>query len=120
MILNHIARVTNSSRRYEQIFHCVLFVSWFVSARRTSGGFKSCDNILKRIEENDPVLETVVFLPMKSFGSEEVARLANAIGSWSLFSVCSINIVLFVLLSDTLPISFFLFHNVQDLEKTVL
>jgi len=46
-----------------------------------SGGFKSCDQLLKRIEDNEPTLETVVILPMKTFGPEEVARLAKAIGS---------------------------------------
>ncbi len=47
---------------------------------RSTGGFKSCDTLLKRIENDDSTLETVVFLPMKSFGSDEVVRLAHAIG----------------------------------------
>ncbi len=46
---------------------------------RSSGGFKSCDTLLKRIENDDPTLETVVFLPMKSFGSDEVVRFISEI-----------------------------------------
>jgi hypothetical protein len=47
---------------------------------RGSGGFKSCDALLKRVEENDDKLVELVILPMKTFGGAELDRLSNAIG----------------------------------------
>jgi Ran GTPase-activating protein (RanGAP) involved in mRNA processing and transport len=48
---------------------------------RGGGGFKSCDSLLKRVEQNDEKLETLVVLPMKTFGDAEAKRLAKALGS---------------------------------------
>lgn len=45
------------------------------------GGLSSCDALLKRVEENDPSLVELVILPMKTFGSQEVHRLANILSS---------------------------------------
>lgn len=42
-----------------------------------SSGLKSCDALLQRIENNDPTLQSVVILPIKTFGTEQVERLAN-------------------------------------------
>lgn len=43
-------------------------------------GSKSCDALLKRVEENDPALTGLVILPMKVFGPIDVDRLSSAIG----------------------------------------
>jgi len=45
------------------------------------GSLKSCDALLKRVEENDPKLTELVILPMKTFGPADVERLSNAIAS---------------------------------------
>lgn len=42
-----------------------------------SSGLKSCDALLQRIENNDPTLQSVVILPIKTFGTEQVERLAE-------------------------------------------
>ena len=48
---------------------------------RGSGGFTSCDSLLSRIENNDPNLVELVILPMKTFGSNEVDKLASILKS---------------------------------------
>ncbi len=48
---------------------------------RGSGGFKSCKGLLDRVENNDPQLQELVILPMKTFGAVEVERLADIICS---------------------------------------
>jgi len=45
------------------------------------GGFKSCDALLKRVEQNDVKLVELVILPMKTFGAAEIQRLSNSIAS---------------------------------------
>jgi len=45
-----------------------------------TGNFKSCDSLLKRVEQNDPALQELVILPMKSFESQDMERLASIIG----------------------------------------
>ena len=55
----------------------------FVARLRNScnlRGSKSCDALLKRVEENDPALTGLVILPMKVFGPIDVDRLSSAIG----------------------------------------
>jgi hypothetical protein len=45
------------------------------------GGVRSFDALLKRVEQNDPKLLELVVLPMKTFGSQEVHRLATILAS---------------------------------------
>lgn len=42
-----------------------------------TSSFKSCDALLKRIENDDSQLKELVVLPMKTFGGNEVNRLAS-------------------------------------------
>ena len=48
---------------------------------RGSGGFKSCEALLDRVEKNDSQLVELVILPMKTFGEAEVERLANILAT---------------------------------------
>lgn len=52
-----------------------------MSAWGKGGLAKSCNALLKRVEDNDPALKELVILPSKTFASLEAARLAAAIGS---------------------------------------
>jgi len=45
--------------------------------------FRSCDALLRRIEENDPKLTDLVILPTKSFGEKDLGRLAKVLESGS-------------------------------------
>jgi Ran GTPase-activating protein (RanGAP) involved in mRNA processing and transport len=45
------------------------------------GGLKSCDALLERVRKNDPTLESMVILPMKTFGATELERLAEILAS---------------------------------------
>ena len=45
------------------------------------GDFKSCKALLDRVERNDPTLTSLNILPMKTFGDDEIRRLANIISS---------------------------------------
>eukprot|EP00579_Thalassiosira_antarctica_P010738 CAMPEP_0201916646 /NCGR_PEP_ID=MMETSP0903-20130614/6234_1 /ASSEMBLY_ACC=CAM_ASM_000552 /TAXON_ID=420261 /ORGANISM="Thalassiosira antarctica, Strain CCMP982" /LENGTH=481 /DNA_ID=CAMNT_0048452521 /DNA_START=47 /DNA_END=1489 /DNA_ORIENTATION=+ len=45
------------------------------------GSIRSCDALLKRVEDNDPKLTELVILPMKTFGMADMERLSNAIAS---------------------------------------
>lgn len=47
---------------------------------RGSGGLKSCESLISRVELNDPTLKELVVLPMKTFGGSEVERLASILG----------------------------------------
>mmetsp|Transcript_17642 Transcript_17642/g.38233 ORF Transcript_17642/g.38233 Transcript_17642/m.38233 type:complete len:484 (-) Transcript_17642:74-1525(-) len=47
------------------------------------GSLRSCDALLKRVEDNDPLLSELVILPMKTFGPSDVERLSRAIASGS-------------------------------------
>jgi len=47
----------------------------------SNGGFKSCDSILSRVENDESKLKELVILPMKTFGKEEVERLAKILMS---------------------------------------
>jgi hypothetical protein len=61
--------------------YCMLIT--FVARLRNScnlRGSKSCDALLKRVEEDDPALTGLVILPMKVFGPIDVDRLSSAIG----------------------------------------
>ena len=50
---------------------------------RGKGGLaKSCNALLKRVEDNDPSLEELVILPSKTFGSTEAVRLAQGKFIW--------------------------------------
>jgi len=42
---------------------------------------KSCDALLKRVQDNDSNLTSVVILPMKNFGASEVEKLAQILAS---------------------------------------
>jgi hypothetical protein len=42
---------------------------------------KSCQSLLDRVEQNDPLLIELVILPNKIFGASEVDRLAEIIGT---------------------------------------
>eukprot|EP00551_Chaetoceros_affinis_P013016 CAMPEP_0203686862 /NCGR_PEP_ID=MMETSP0090-20130426/49280_1 /ASSEMBLY_ACC=CAM_ASM_001088 /TAXON_ID=426623 /ORGANISM="Chaetoceros affinis, Strain CCMP159" /LENGTH=475 /DNA_ID=CAMNT_0050556105 /DNA_START=2453 /DNA_END=3880 /DNA_ORIENTATION=+ len=46
-----------------------------------TGNFKSCASLLNRIENDDSQLTDLVILPMKTFGGEEVKRLAEILKS---------------------------------------
>ena len=68
--------------------HCIfiyiyIYIYIYISKyQRGNGGLaKSCNGLLKRIEDNDPSLKELIILPSKQFGSIEVKRLANAIQS---------------------------------------
>lgn len=52
-----------------------------MSAWGSGGSLRSCDALLKRVDENDPRLVDLVILPMKTFGGDEVVRLASSISS---------------------------------------
>lgn len=45
--------------------------------RGKGGSARSCDALLKRVENNDPNLKELVILPIKSFGKVEASRLAK-------------------------------------------
>ena len=45
-----------------------------------SGGFKSCDSLMKRVEDNESRLVELVILPMKNFEEKDVDRLSSALG----------------------------------------
>ncbi|KAL7539893.1 hypothetical protein ACHAXR_009687 [Thalassiosira sp. AJA248-18] len=45
------------------------------------GSLKSCDALLKRVENNDPRLTELVILPMKTFGPSDLERLSSAIAN---------------------------------------
>jgi hypothetical protein len=45
---------------------------------RGAANLKSCDTVLKKVEDNDPNLKDLVILPIKSFGDAEVDRLIQA------------------------------------------
>lgn len=47
--------------------------------KRGSGGFKSCESLLNRVEANDGQLVELVILPMKTFGENDVKRLSSII-----------------------------------------
>ena len=46
-----------------------------------TGGFKSCDSLLTKVENDDPLLKELVILPMKTFGSPELERLSDILSS---------------------------------------
>jgi len=52
-----------------------------MSAWGKNGSARSCEALLKRVEENDPKLTELVILPLKKFGSREVFRLAKCLES---------------------------------------
>jgi hypothetical protein len=62
--------------------HLLLYPYDYIAHKqhRGSGSFKSCDSLLKRVEENDAKLVELVVLPMKTFGAAECDRLSAAIG----------------------------------------
>jgi hypothetical protein len=51
-----------------------------MSAWGENSSARSCDVLLKRVEVNDPGLEDLIILPIKSFGSKELSRLAQCLG----------------------------------------
>lgn len=46
-----------------------------------SGGLKSCDALFQRVQDNDKRLESLVILPMKTFGAPQVERLAEILSN---------------------------------------
>jgi hypothetical protein len=52
-----------------------------MSAWGKNGSARSCEALLKRVEENDPKLTDLIVLPLKKFGSKEVLRLAKCLES---------------------------------------
>mmetsp|Transcript_34465 Transcript_34465/g.75434 ORF Transcript_34465/g.75434 Transcript_34465/m.75434 type:complete len:529 (-) Transcript_34465:130-1716(-) len=52
-----------------------------MSAWGKNSALRSCDALLSRVEENDATLVDLVILPIKSFGDDDVVRLASAIQS---------------------------------------
>lgn len=52
-----------------------------MSAWGKNGSARSCEALLRRVEENDPKLTELVILPLKKFGSQEVFRLAVCLDS---------------------------------------
>jgi Ran GTPase-activating protein (RanGAP) involved in mRNA processing and transport len=65
------------------IYPDVSYVSWaaYPYVLRGSGGFKSCEALFDRVENNDPQLVELVILPMKAFGEAEVERLAKILST---------------------------------------
>eukprot|EP00956_Cyclotella_meneghiniana_P016049 scaffold25111_cov80-Cyclotella_meneghiniana.AAC.3 len=63
------------------VAHHLLVLLTFVSVRGQGGSLKSCDSLLKRVEDNDTKLVELVILPMKTFGGAELDRLSNAIAN---------------------------------------
>ncbi len=61
---------------------CCMLITFVARLRNSCNlrGSKSCDALLKRVEENDPALTGLVILPMKVFGPIDVDRLSSAIG----------------------------------------
>ena len=55
--------------------------AWGAGSSSSSGGFKSCNSLLQRLETNDPKLTEIVILPMKDFKDNDVERLATCIQS---------------------------------------
>ena len=49
-----------------------------MSAWGKNSSARSCDALLKRVENNDPTLKELVILPQKIFGSKDLKRLAKA------------------------------------------
>jgi hypothetical protein len=62
-------------------YSLIAFLSTKICKHATNRGAaaKSCDALLKRVEENDVNLTDLVILPSKSFGGPEVERLAAAL-----------------------------------------
>ncbi|VEU36840.1 unnamed protein product [Pseudo-nitzschia multistriata] len=52
-----------------------------MSAWGKNGSARSCDDLLKRVEENDPRLTEITVLPLKKFGSREIFRLVKCLDS---------------------------------------
>lgn len=52
-----------------------------MSAWGQGSTLRSCDSLLRRVEENDATLVNLVILPIKTFASDDVVRLASAIRS---------------------------------------
>jgi len=52
-----------------------------MSAWGKNGSARSCEALLRRVEENHPKLTELVILPGKNFGSQEVFRLAKCLES---------------------------------------
>jgi hypothetical protein len=48
-----------------------------MSAWGKNGSARSCDALLKRVENNDPTLTELIILPLKSFTSKELILLAQ-------------------------------------------
>lgn len=44
------------------------------------GSLRSCDALLRRVEDDDARLTELVILPMKEFGAAELDRLSDAVG----------------------------------------
>ena len=62
-----------------------------LSCRGKGGSLRSCDALLKRVEDDDPRLTELVILPMKTFGAADAERLSAAIGkmrAWCVLDVC--------------------------------
>ncbi|KAL9189558.1 hypothetical protein ACHAXT_009233 [Thalassiosira profunda] len=55
------------------------------------GSLRSCDALLKRVEDNDLRLTELVILPMKTFGAADAERLSAAIESGANTHLCSIS-----------------------------
>jgi hypothetical protein len=52
-----------------------------MSAWGKGGSARSCDELLKRVEANDPTLVDLLILSLKTFGSDQVHRLAKCLAS---------------------------------------
>lgn len=67
------------------MYKCFIFYgilkAHVVLLNRGSAGFKSCKNLLDRVEKNDSSLVELVILPMKNFGDEDLKRLSEIIES---------------------------------------
>lgn len=50
-----------------------------MSAWGKNSSARSCDALLKRVENNDPTFKDIIILPLKTFGSKELKRLAKAL-----------------------------------------
>jgi hypothetical protein len=50
-----------------------------MSAWGKNSSARSCDALLKRVEDNDPTLKELVILPLKTFASKDLQRLAEAL-----------------------------------------
>ena len=76
-IRSSLPKTRNSKGTTKHCAHTALKMS----AWGKNGSARSCDALLKRVEQNDPRLSELIILPLKRFGSNELFRLSKALES---------------------------------------